>query len=423
MRVVILGAAGDTANLGVNALMLSVLAGIWEHHPSAQVTVADHGRGVRRHDTKLGDVDRAWTSVGVINTRRWYRPESLRLQSVIAPIAPQLVPATRAIDEADAVLDISGGDSFTDLYGQKRLTTMLEQKRLVLSVGTPLGLLPQTYGPFEDAGARAAAADIVRRSATCWARDERSYEVLLSLLGDDADEHRHRLGVDVAFSLPPQEPPAEESPATREWLAARDPGRPLAGINVSGLVRWVPDRFGVTFDYVHAVVRAVRALVDEGADVLLVPHQINRTVDHDGPSDNDGVDEVAAAVADLGDHVATVEMHSVDPRHAKWWIKQCDWFTGPRMHATIAALSSGVPTLSTAYSMKAAGVFATAGVGDAVVDLDSLDADSFVKVLVESFREREATADRLRTVIEDLRRRSSAQIADVLRVATASADG
>ena len=38
------------------------------------------------------------------------------------------------------------------------------------------------------------------------------------------------------------------------------------------------------------------------------------------------------------------------------------------MHATIAALSSGVPCATVAYSLKARGVFASCGMAHAVAD-------------------------------------------------------
>ena len=40
----------------------------------------------------------------------------------------------------------------------------------------------------------------------------------------------------------------------------------------------------------------------------------------------------------------------------KWIISQMTLFAGARTHSTIAALSSGVPTLSFAYSIKARGI-------------------------------------------------------------------
>lgn len=40
----------------------------------------------------------------------------------------------------------------------------------------------------------------------------------------------------------------------------------------------------------------------------------------------------------------------------KWIISQMALFAGARTHSTIAALSSGIPTLSFAYSIKALGI-------------------------------------------------------------------
>lgn len=40
----------------------------------------------------------------------------------------------------------------------------------------------------------------------------------------------------------------------------------------------------------------------------------------------------------------------------KWVIARCSVFAGARMHATIAAMSSTVPTLLLAYSAKARGI-------------------------------------------------------------------
>lgn len=417
MKVVIIGAPGGTTNLGVDALRYSLLAAVWDHDPSAQVVVADYGRGVRRSGDAFGGEQRHWAEVGMVSTRRWYRSESLVQQRVMAAAAPRLLPATRALADADVVLDVSGGDSFTDLYGENRFETVAAQKEIALEVDAPLALPPQTFGPFAHEESRRRAAEIVARVRTAWSRDAASHAVLLDLLGDRADERRHRRGVDVAFALGVVEPHADDDPGTRTWLAERDDGRPLAGINVSGLVRRDPGRFGIEIDYVEALARAVRALVERDADVLLVPHQTHRA-GIDGPGDHSAATALHMRLGDLGDRVRLADYGSGDPRQAKWWISQCSWFTGPRMHATIAAISTGVPTLATAYSMKVAGVFDTAGIGDSVVDLRTMtNEDELVRAMVSSFEERDDVAASLARSMPDLRRRARDQMDEVIRLA------
>ena len=62
----------------------------------------------------------------------------------------------------------------------------------------------------------------------------------------------------------------------------------------------------------------------------------------------------------------------------KWVIGQCDLFAGARTHATIAAFSMMVPTLSIAYSIKAWGINRDIfGHSDHVIGVDHLSPDSF----------------------------------------------
>src|SRR5690606_16748007 len=107
--------------------------------------------------------------------------------------------AAQAIAKARAVLDVSGGDSFTDLYGPRRFEGIVLPKLAAIDAGVPLVLLPQTYGPFNTRRCRRIAERVARRSATAWARDERSFAALRELLGNEYDAKRHRSGVDVAF--------------------------------------------------------------------------------------------------------------------------------------------------------------------------------------------------------------------------------
>ena len=83
------------------------------------------------------------------------------------------------------------------------------------------------------------------------------------------------------------------------------------------------------------------------------------------------------------------------PGETKWLISQLDWFCGTRMHATIAALSSGVPVSAIAYSAKVQGVFETCGQGDAVADARTLPGPDVVEVVWASFAGRRAAAEAL----------------------------
>ena len=101
-----------------------------------------------------------------------------------------------------------------------------------------------------------------------------------------------------------------------------------------------------------------------------------------------------------------------------------DWFCGARMHSTIAALSSGVPTAATAYSDKTLGVFASCGVENQVIDPRQLETEAVIEKLVESFESRAQTRQVLSTTIDGVKARATDQfrcITDMLAVALAEA--
>ncbi|MDX2114093.1 MAG: polysaccharide pyruvyl transferase family protein [Planctomycetota bacterium] len=344
------------------------------------VVVADHRRGAG----PLAGWDARVSRAGVMRTRRWYRPESHAALGLSLSTPMNFGSSAALLRRASAFLDISGGDSFTSLYGAERFRAVTWPKRMALRMRKPLVLLPQTYGPFDDESRREAAR-LVRGAAACWARDARSFEILRELLGDRFDAERHRLGVDVAFLLD-RRAPAEWTPP------ARQAGEPLAAVNVSGLIFNDPEkartRYGFKADYAVLKRRVVERLVDEGARVLLVPHVVTPRGHYE--SDTAAAEAVAGSLPAAKRERVTIAPECGDPREAKHMIAQADWFCGTRMHATIAGLSSGVPTCSVAYSDKTLGVFETCGQGGEVFDPRRAETEEIVERVVDAFARREA---------------------------------
>jgi len=382
------GAAPDTGNLGVSALAYATLGALARRLPRLSVTVFDHQRGVRPFRPVVGGRALDGARAGLALTRRLHRPESVGRLLALARLGLYLDEPARRVRDARAVLDISGGDSFSDIYGAWRFRAVTAPKRLALRARSPLVLLPQTYGPFASPRARRTAERIVRAAHSAWARDARSFDTLRDLAGDRFDPARHRAGVDVAFLLETLEPGADTLDALPGWFTQRD-GSVVAGLNVSGLVWNDPgaarERFGLACDYRAALVAMCgEILKTPGARLLLVPHVVTPP----GQRESD-----PAACAELAEQIGAPGRVAVapavdDPRHAKWIISRCDWFCGTRMHATIAALSSGVPTSTLAYSLKARGVFESCAQGEQVADMRTLDAGAAAARALASLRDR-----------------------------------
>lgn len=259
------------------------------------------------------------------------------------------------------MLDISGGDSFTDIYPDKRFAYMTSTKIITILAGKPLVLSPQTIGPFSRQPHSAIAAWICRRAEALFSRDDLSIAALSRLApGVPAQQV-----VDVAFALPFTPRP-------------KTPGRLQVGLNVSGLLMnggyAGGNQYGLGFDYAALTHRLIKALLARGdCDIHLVPHVIAPHM----PSDDD-----AAAADRLKAQYPALHRHA-DFRSAsaaKSFVSGLDYMIGARMHATIAAFSSGVPVMPISYSRKFEGLFGSLGY-DALVRRDMDDDAALACIL------------------------------------------
>lgn len=246
----------------------------------------------------------------------------------------------RALAGLDCVLDIGAGDSFAEIYGARRFGFLWLTKMLAIARRVPLVLSPQTIGPFTHPVYRRLGALALRGSAAVLARDQQSLEVARSM----APKARTELAVDVAFVLPFIDRSAE-----------RGGTKLRVGVNASGLLfhqaETKTNRFGLSYDYA-AFTRKLLAVLTSRSDieVHLVPHATSGG----DPTDDD--ERLALRLAE--EFPATVRVPNFGgPSEAKSYISSLDFLVAARMHACIAAFSSGTPVVPVSYSRKFSGLF------------------------------------------------------------------
>jgi colanic acid/amylovoran biosynthesis protein len=247
-----------------------------------------------------------------------------------------------ALGRLDTMLDIGAGDSFTDIYPGKRFAYLLATKAMALLRGVPLILSPQTIGPFSRQPYTALAAAAMARAAHVFARDPLSFAVARQM----APDARLTQTIDVAFAMP-----FEQAAAGHDGLRI--------GVNVSGLLYsggyTGANELGLALDYrgfTHALIEAL--LARPGVQVELICH-VNAP---DRPNDDDG----AVADALKARYPALLRIADfASPIAAKSHISGLDFLIGARMHATIAAFSTGVPVVPISYSRKFEGLFGSLG--------------------------------------------------------------
>lgn len=316
-----------SGNLGVDALTTSNIAIIRQEMEKlgldAQVTVI--GMRDNHDDVALLDGD---TNVFVVDGRSMVSPHGY----------------WKLLGSLDAVIDIGAGDSFTQIYGPKRFAYLWATKAMAFARNVPIILAPQTIGPFTSKVYRKLAKTAMDRALCVVARDLQSFNVAREI----APSAHVVLATDVAFELP-------FTHAVRS-----DGGKPLRiGVNASGLLYRQAEtgvnRFGLSYNYasfIHALLDAL--IADPGVQVELIAHATSRT----DPGDDDGA--LADRLAERYPLASRIPDFS-SAEAAKSHISGLDLLVAGRMHACIAAFSSGVPVIPTAYSRKFSGLFGSLG--------------------------------------------------------------
>ena len=241
---------------------------------------------------------------------------------------------------SDLILDFSMGDSFADIYGSKRFFLASMLKQMAIHSGTKFIMAPQTIGPFSKTITKLWAKHILKNCDECFVRDTLSQEYMYSLCGRKA-----LLTTDVAFSLP----------YTRVQIEKKS-DIIRVGFNPSGLLwmkktEFCSDKF-VRVAYQEYVDRLMRAWSNEdNIEVHLITHVFS--------DDGSGLeDDMRACMEIHKKYPKTVIERGVDtPMEIKSLISTMDVFIGARMHATIAAFSSGVATIPFSYSRKFEGLY------------------------------------------------------------------
>ena len=224
LKVGLLGASFETKNLGIAALVCGSVASICHSYPNARIFLVDYAKEPATyrvmHPSGIAPVE----LINIRFSKRFYLRNNIALL-VAKALFLRLLPSRKwrarllqnnevlkTIWEADIIGSIAGGDSFSDIYGLGRLIYMALPQILVLCLGKPLVLLPQTLGPFKGSLAKAIARFILRRSRMVYTREACGFDTVRELVNPDYT--RQEFSYDMGFALEPNIR-AERIPA---WL-------------------------------------------------------------------------------------------------------------------------------------------------------------------------------------------------------------
>lgn len=266
----------------------------------------------------------------------WFLNNSVRL--VFPPLTKfivykQMLPFLR---NSKAVLSI-GGDNYSLDYGVPKLFTELD--KLAMTKKKPIIIWGASVGPF---GAKPEYEKVIiehlKRVNGIFARESETVEYLAS---KGLTQNVYRVA-DPAFLMPPTEPSC--------YMFDEELLKGAIGINLSPIMaNFVTD--GDVGKWKEFCSDFLKTVLDEfKRPICLIPHV---TLQHG--DDYEFMNEVLS-MFNVGNGYAQIIPPGLTASETKWLISKMSVFIGCRTHSTIAALSSGIPTLSFAYSIKARGI-------------------------------------------------------------------
>jgi len=243
------------------------------------------------------------------------------------------------LQRVDVVLSV-GGDTYSLDY---RLPSLLMgTDRLAMNQSTPVVLWGASVGPFEKVP---AFVPVIRKHLADMSLIAVRESVSDAYLKEKLALNNIIRMADPAFTLIPE-------PVSSVAFWPVDKGNGVLGLNISPVI----ERYRHSdYDLRTEIVEFIRVAVkDYDMAVLLVPHVVPLNGDSKN-NDADYMRPVLDSLSDLGSRVRMMDS-ALNAAQIKQVISQCRFFIGARTHATIAAFSSIVPTVSIAYSVKAKGI-------------------------------------------------------------------
>lgn len=255
---------------------------------------------------------------------------------------PHLKDLKEPAKSATVVLEV-GGDHYSLDYGKP--TYYMAMDRFLQSRGVPVVLWGASVGPFDaDPAFAPRMFNHLRSLSAIFVRESDSYNYLRA---NGVVENVHLIA-DPAFVMKPVEPPPGK--------VGFDLPVGAIGINLSQMVAFYRGQRPADVDlkeWQNCCVELVKSAAVLKRPILLIPHVGSSEPDN---SDFGLLNSVCQAVSGKVPVPVQVLPDGLNAAELKWIIARCAVFAGARTHSTIAALSSGVPTLSIAYSLKAKGI-------------------------------------------------------------------
>ncbi len=405
---IVVTSLGSFANRGVEALAQTCFAQLKKHIPNSQITALvrtpDYNRRRVEDSTIQMRADMFGTAVAAVARRMGPVGELFKKRFLSS-----LVEQERLVREADVVI-VSGGDNFSSDYGSPEVH--LRPLRHAQKHGVPVVFLAQSIGPFREQGHRNVFLPVARKAELITVRERISYDYVTQDL--KLDPSRIEITADPAFLLPPAS--AEQVRQFFNYYGVAE-DRPKTAIAVSqGICGFVGMQADGHFARLCQLIE--RLLQNPEQQILLVPHV------EDSADNNDLLLANRLLRHFKFDRRIFITGLDHSASEFKGIIAACDMLVAERMHAAIAALSSGVCCVVIGYSIKGSGIMGDLLGSDPVREglviplKDFIENDSSLELIQSAWQRREQIGRQLKGVLPAFKARAERNfelIAEVIK--------
>jgi colanic acid/amylovoran biosynthesis protein len=347
----------------------------------------------------------------VIKCSIWKITKDRKIIGVVARILEQ-DNIIRAYLEQDLILEISG-DGLSGDYGWLSTAISLSRLACALLLKKRVVIYAQSLGPFlikwpMIAKPSSLLSQVFRKAATklfnkvnlITVREEISFNFIKKIGVKNANVY---LTADSAFLLRPATPHVVDNILSKYEFKHESS---YIGVSISNSISFLKYSAEKSVSSKDKYFSNMALILDYFIDkyklcVIMVPHVIGP-----GYQNDDWIG--SKHVYDLMKNKSEVILldRGYLPEELKGIIGRCQLFIGSRMHASIAALSMGIPTVAIGYSPKTLGIMTMAGQKDYVCDFTKLSYQELLATVEQAWIKRKVIAESLKIVIPEIEKRS-----------------
>jgi len=293
-------------------------------------------------------------------------------------------PIVQEYISADAIIDLSG-DSFSD--GKGGFSIGIDASILFgFSFKKPIVVYSQSIGPFNWA-VTFLAKYCLNRVDLVIVREEITEKYLKEL----EIESSIYLTADCAFLLDSAPYDEVKDILSNEGIDVAK--KPIVGVSANAML---DDKEN---NYANTMAQLIDYVIEKiNAHVIFVPHVVS--VKEGGKGDDRFIGEKIYKLAKNKNNIDLIK-GDYSPEELKGIIGLCDVFIGGRMHANIAAISTCIPTIATAWSHKYYGISRSVGQEKYVCDYKNMTFDEMKLKFDDLWDNRNKIRDELKIKVDE----------------------